>query len=152
MRMLVLADDPAAFLLTPRPAPGDADCEYEPLPPGLTLNDAVLLRAHQVRAGDLVVAEFSEDRGAGRVAAHIPAPYPADPHFLSACPCDGCEECEDFDASGFADPQTAIDRDARWLCLAPSVDGEPCAVAFRNAPLAVIPAATAQARTGQPTA
>ena len=150
MRTLTLADDPAAFLLTPRPAEDD-EYVYEPLPHGLTPDVAVLLRAHQVRPGDLVIADFPQDRGAGRAAAHIPAPYPADPHTLSACPCEGCEECDDFDASGFAAPHTTIDRNARWTCLAPSEDDEPCAVYFRNAPLAVIPAATVQAATGQPT-
>ncbi|MFK0047745.1 hypothetical protein ACIQU4_27390 [Streptomyces sp. NPDC090741] len=147
MRTLTLADNPATFLLTPRPATKSQYLVYEPLPQGLTLDDAVLLHADQVRAGDLVIAEFG-GTAAARVSVHLPAPYLADPHTISGCPCEGCNRCKDFDG---AEPHTVPGRDTRWVCLAPSEGYEPCAVYAVPAPLAVIPAAVVQARTGQPT-
>ncbi|MFD7556492.1 hypothetical protein ACFV9E_18380 [Streptomyces sp. NPDC059835] len=147
MPTLTLPEESTTFRLTPRPA---RDADYAPLPHGLTLGDAVLRRAHQVRAGDLVIADFPEAGDTVRVCEHLTDPYPADPHTLSSCPCQGCEECDDFDESGFAAPHTTTDRNARYVCLAPSDDDEPCGVYFRNAPIAVIPAAAIRARTGRP--
>ncbi|MFF5019036.1 hypothetical protein [Streptomyces sp. NPDC001165] len=71
---MALADHPGPLTLPDRPTTDD----FDPLPHNLTLDNAVAVRAHQVRPGDLLVAEFTD----GPVQ-HIPGPYPADPHPLS---------------------------------------------------------------------
>ncbi|MFI1769106.1 hypothetical protein ACH41H_44740 [Streptomyces sp. NPDC020800] len=138
----------ATWLLTSRPATKTKYLMYEPLPQGLALHDAVLLYAGDVRAGDLVIAEFG-GKPAARVSVHLRTPYAADPHTVSDCPCAGCVRCKDFDG---AEPHTLPGRDERWACLAPSDGEEPCWVYSVATPLAVIPAAAVRARTGRPAA
>ncbi|MEU1313336.1 hypothetical protein ABZ419_31195 [Streptomyces cinnamoneus] len=139
MRTLALGSD--TLHLTVRPIAPD----YPPLPYGLTLNQAVAVHAHQVKAGDLVLAAFSGKSGT-RHAEHVPTPYPADPHALRDCPCEGCEECDDVDTWTLGDHGRVADVGWRFVCLAPSERGEggegdePCAIELRNRPVAVIPA------------
>ncbi|MER5301384.1 hypothetical protein ABT039_18180 [Streptomyces lasiicapitis] len=113
--------------------------DFPPLPFGLTLDDAVAVRAHEVKAGDLVVAQFSDGTGV-RPTMHVPVPSPADPHLPSACSCEGCEECDDMDAWTLAEHSRVADVDWRFVCLIPAEDGEACILVLRNRPVAVIPA------------
>ncbi|GHF32977.1 hypothetical protein GCM10010218_12560 [Streptomyces mashuensis] len=139
MRTLALGSE--TLHLTDRPI----DPDHPPLPYGLTLDQAVAVHAHEVKAGDLVLAAFSDESGA-RQAEHVPTPYSADPHALRDCPCEGCEECEDVDTWTLGDHGRVADVGWRFVCLAPSERGEgdegdePCAIELRNLPVAVIPA------------
>ncbi|MFZ3491769.1 hypothetical protein ACODT5_00760 [Streptomyces sp. 5.8] len=133
MRTLPLSDGSGVLSLNNRPA----DDDFLPLPHGLTLDDAVAVRAHEVRAGDLLVAEFSDGTGV-RPTEHVPAPYPADPHAVRDCPCSGCEECEGLELWTLAGHGRVADVGVRFICLAPSDDDEPCTLVLRNRPVAVI--------------
>ncbi|MGA5134977.1 hypothetical protein ACPCTO_34860 [Streptomyces olivoreticuli] len=136
MRTLPLGSE--TLRLTDRPIAPD----YPPLPHGLTLDQAVAVHAHKVKAGDLVLAVFPDENGTRR-AEHVPTPYPADPYPLRDCPCEECEECDDVDAWTLGDHSRVADVGWRFVCLAPSErdeDGEPCAIELRNRPVAVIPA------------
>ncbi|MEU1355374.1 hypothetical protein ABZ410_15945 [Streptomyces cinnamoneus] len=135
MRSLALADSSNTLTLADRPTAAD----FPPLPYGLTLDDAVAVRAHEVKAGDLVVAHFSDGTGV-RPTEHVPEPFPADPHTVTACPCDGCEECDDMADWTLAEHSRVADVGWRHLCLAPAEDDEPCVIVLRNRPVAVIPA------------
>ncbi|MGC5042423.1 hypothetical protein ACLQ16_03800 [Streptomyces albidoflavus] len=146
MRTLALADSSETLFLTDRPTAAD----FPPLPHGLTLDDAVAVRAHEVKAGDLVVAQFSDGTGV-RPTEHVPEPFPADPHTVSTCPCEGCEECEDLDAWTLAEHSRVADVDWRFVCLAPAEDDEACVLVLRNRPVAVIPAdVAARAEEAEP--
>ncbi|MFE0058745.1 hypothetical protein [Streptomyces sp. NPDC059003] len=136
MRTLTLADSPELLSLTDRPTDDDG---FGPLPYGLTLDQAVAVRAHEVKSGDLVVAQFSDGTGV-RPTEHVPEPFPADPHTVSACPCEGCEECDDMDAWTLQEHSRVADVDWRFLCLTPAEGREPCVIVLRNRPVAVIPA------------
>ncbi|NUL27506.1 hypothetical protein [Streptomyces lunaelactis] len=139
MRTLTVGSE--TLHLTDRPTAPD----YPPLPYGLTLDQAVAVHAHEVKSGDLVLADFSDESGTRR-AGHIPTPYPADPHALRDCPCEGCEECDDVDTWTLGDHSRVGDVGWRFVCLSPSEHGEgdeggePCAIELRNRPIAVIPA------------
>lgn len=148
MRTLPLSDSSDVLTLTDRPTTDD----FSPLPHGLTLDAVVAVRAHEVKAGDLVVAQFSDGTGV-RPTEHVPVPYPADPHAMSTCPCEGCEECDDMDAWTLQEHSRVADVGWRFLCLAPAEDEEPCVIVLRNRPVAVIPAdvvASAQAAAEEP--
>ncbi|MFD9190331.1 hypothetical protein ACFWCA_19135 [Streptomyces phaeochromogenes] len=123
--MRIRSLDGVAYTLNDRPTTED----YEPLPSGLNLDQAVAVRAVDVKPGDLVVAVFSRSNQPG---VPIPGPYPAVPHTLPGNPCTGCEECEDA--------EQLVDAVARLVCLHPSENGEPCVLELRNTPVAVIPA------------
>ncbi|GHG80697.1 hypothetical protein [Streptomyces griseocarneus] len=137
--MRTLPFDSETLHLTDRPI----DPDFPPLPHGLTLDQAVAVHAHEVKAGDLVLAVFSDESGTRR-AEHVPTPYRADPHALRDCPCEGCEECDDIDRWTLADHGRVADVGWRFVCLAPSErgesgeDDEPCAIELRNRPVAVI--------------
>ncbi|MFI1201685.1 hypothetical protein ACH4VR_19900 [Streptomyces sp. NPDC020883] len=133
MLTLTLVDSPELLPLTDRPTGPD----YPPLPYGLTLDQAVAVRACEVKAGDLVLAEFSDGSGVRR-AGHIPTLYAADPHALKDCPCDGCEECDGVDAWTLARHGRVADVGWRFVCLSPAEEDEPCALAVSNRPMAVI--------------
>jgi hypothetical protein len=92
-----------------------------------------------VRTGDLLIAEFSDGTGI-HPTDHIPDPYPASPHNLSDCPCESCEECDAIDAWTLDEHTRLADTAWRYICLAPSEDGEPCTIVLRNRPMAIIPA------------
>lgn len=146
MRTFTLAGHPDRLALPDRPTTDD----FAPLPHGLTLDDAVAVRAHQVRPGDLLVAEFTDGTGL-RPTEHIPDPYPADPHPLAECPCTGCEACEEINDWTLGDHSRTADTGWRYVCLAPSQDGEPCTIVLRNRPMAVIPAdVVARAQAARP--
>ncbi|QDN54052.1 hypothetical protein [Streptomyces sp. S1D4-20] len=148
MRTFTLADHPGPLTLPDRPTTDD----FDPLPHGLTLDDAVAVRAHQVRPGDLLIAEFTDGTGV-RPTEHIPGPCPADPRPLSGCPCEGCETCDEVTAWTLGDHSRTADTLWRFVCLAPSEDGEPCTIVLRNRPVAVIPADTvARAQAALPRA
>ncbi|MFG2141910.1 hypothetical protein [Streptomyces sp. NPDC048650] len=140
MHTLTFADSSVTFALTDRPTAED----FEPLPYGLSLDDAVAVRAHEVKAGDLVVAQFSDGTGV-RPTEHAPTPFPADPHTVSDCPCEGCEECDNVDGWTMTNPDRVADVGWRFVCLHPSEPGddeyedEPCVIALRNRPVVVIP-------------
>ncbi|MFE3139697.1 hypothetical protein [Streptomyces scopuliridis] len=155
--MHILTTGSERLPLTDRPT-GD---DYPPLPYGLTLDQAVAVHTHEVKAGDLVLADFCDESGARR-AGHVPTPYLADPHALRYCPCKGCEECDDVDTWTLGDHSRVADVGRRFVCLSPSErsesdeDNEPCAIELRNRPMAVIPAdvvttaATAEKATRPP--
>ncbi|MFI6686662.1 hypothetical protein [Streptomyces sp. NPDC050485] len=140
MSCFTLPDTPEPLTLTDRPSGED----FSPLPHGLTLGDAVAVRAFQVQPGDLVVAMFSDGTGL-HPTEHVPGPYPADPHTVSDCPCNGCEECDDLDSWTSAGHGRVADTGWRFACLAPAEDDEPCVIVLRNRPMAVIPAAVVAA-------
>ncbi|MEW2493848.1 hypothetical protein AB0942_09910 [Streptomyces nodosus] len=148
MHSFALAGHPGSLTLPERPVSDD----FDPLPHGLTLGHAVAVRAHQVRPGDLLVAEFTDGTGQ-RPTQHIPGPYPADPHPLADCPCQGCETCEEITTWTLGDHGRTADTPWRFVCLAPSQDDEPCTIVLRNQPFAVIPAdVLTRAQAAQPRA
>ncbi|MER7688740.1 hypothetical protein [Streptomyces sp. NPDC097610] len=132
-RVFTLEGSTDTFEVTDRPHSAPT-WRWRALPEGLNISHMTVVRAHQVQAGDLVVAEFT-DTTPVRQAEHLIEPYTAAPHSLGHCGCEGCEACDDLN-----DEQTHAER---YLCLAPSDAIEPCAIEFRNAPVAVIPAAVA---------
>ncbi|MGW1275561.1 hypothetical protein ACWD4V_01200 [Streptomyces tsukubensis] len=133
MLLITLTDGTESLNLDDRPT-GD---DYEPLPYGLTLDHVAAVRARDVEAGDLVVADFPDNSGI-REARHMPVVFLAAPHRLGDCPCEGCGECSDMDERLEVDGRRAADLDWRYVCLAPSEDGEPCALTLRARPVAVI--------------
>ena len=131
-RTLSLPGSTDQFILTDRPATTLTD-RYRPLPDGMTLSHAAVVRAHQVRPGDVVVAYFTDGPGT-RYAEHVPQAFTAHPRPFGTCPAQ-CEECEDIHTHG-----AAADR---YLCLDDADDYEDCVIVYRNTPVAIIPAATA---------
>ncbi|MFD3514841.1 hypothetical protein [Streptomyces sp. NPDC058657] len=136
--MYSLALDDMSLGLTDRPID---DEDFVQLPFGLTLGAVVAVRAHEVRAGDLVVAEFPAEFGV-RTVEHVPDPYVAAPVSTRECPCERCEECDALNAWIADDHRRIADLALRYVCLAPSEGDEPCALTLRHRPVAVIPAAT----------
>ncbi|MET8816385.1 hypothetical protein ABZW47_30840 [Streptomyces sp. NPDC004549] len=146
MRRLTLPGYPDTFVLTERPTGHHDDDDYEPLPGGLTLDDAVLVASREVQPGDLIVAYFSGRAENGRrLADHVVGPFPAAPHTLRDCPCKGCKECTEVRTWTLADPARVADVSSRYLCLLPADDDGPCVHAYPNEPVAVIHAATVAA-------
>ncbi|MEU7156051.1 hypothetical protein AB0A98_06350 [Streptomyces chrestomyceticus] len=128
-RILTLPGSTDQFLLTDRPAPTLTD-HYRPLPDGMTLRHAIVVRAHQARTGDVVAAWFTDGPGIRR-AEHVLEAFTAHPRSFGTCP-KQCEECEDTSARG-----ATADR---YLCLAPADEQADCVIVFRNTPVAIIPA------------
>ncbi|MFB7836178.1 hypothetical protein [Streptomyces sp. NPDC056056] len=120
------------FILTDRPTTTLTD-RYRPLPDGMNLSHATVVRAHQVRTGDIVVASFTDGPGT-RYAEHVPQAYTAHPRPFGTCQAQ-CEECENIHAHG-----AAADR---YLCLDDADDREDCVIVYRNTPVAIISATTA---------
>ncbi|MEU1077790.1 MULTISPECIES: hypothetical protein [unclassified Streptomyces] len=131
-RTLSLPGSTDQFILTDRPATTLTD-RYRPLPDGMTLHHAAVVRAHQVSPGDVVVAYFTDGPGT-RYAEHVLEAFTAHPRRFGACPAQ-CEECEDIHTHG-----ATADR---YLCLDDADDREDCVIVYRNTPVAFIPAATA---------
>ncbi|MGP4004659.1 hypothetical protein [Streptomyces sp. 8N706] len=155
MRTFTLPDSPDTFQLGNRPQDPDL---YDPLPPGVSVEDITVVRAYQVSAGDLVVAYFPEwtGRACVRVAEHLEVLYRADPHSLADCPCKKCDRCEEHQAQAL---NASLEEDTlnrltanshRYICLTPSDDEGDCETHYRNAPLGIIPAATLAALPGTP--
>ncbi|MFH0245937.1 hypothetical protein ACGRHY_26780 [Streptomyces sp. HK10] len=131
-RILTLPGSTDRFIVTDRPEPTLTD-RYQPLPDGMNTSHVTVVRAYQIRAGDIVVASFTDGPGT-RYAEHVGTAFVADPRGYTRC-LDYCEECEDIAASGL----TAD----RFVCLAPSNSSYDCVTVFRNTPVAIIPADTA---------
>ncbi|WP_189844704.1 hypothetical protein [Streptomyces umbrinus] len=131
-RVLTLPDSTDQFVVTDRPQLTLTD-RYRMLPDGMNHTLFVVVRAHQVRAGDVVAAFFTDGPGT-RYAQHVQEPFTAHPRAFGICPAQ-CEECEDAHANG-----ASADR---CLCLDPADDYADCVIDFRNTPVAIIPADTA---------
>ncbi|MER5372534.1 hypothetical protein [Streptomyces sp. NPDC002553] len=134
-RVLTLPDSTDQFVVTDRPAPTLTD-RFRMLPDGMDHTLYVVVRAHQVRTGDVVTAFFTDGPGI-RHAQHVPEPFTAHPSAFGTCPAkyEECAECEDAHANG-----ASADR---YLCLDPADDSADCVIGFRNTPVAIIPADTA---------
>lgn len=141
MRLMTLTDGSESLLVDDRPA--DDDLFDSPLPYGLTLDDAVAVRAREVEAGDLVVALTAGEPGARQVD-HCPLPFPAVPQSISACPCTGCEECAELEEWTMADHARVADVGWRYVCLSPSERDESCVIERSNRPVVVVRAARVQ--------
>ncbi|MFH8257894.1 hypothetical protein [Streptomyces roseolus] len=130
-RPLSLPGSTDRFVLTDRPALTLTD-RYRPLPDGMTLGHATIVRAYEVRPGDVVVAFFT-DGPSPRYAEHVPEAFTAHPRSFGTCPAQ-CEECENIHTRG-----ATADR---HLCLDDADDRENCVIVYRNTPVAIIPAMT----------
>ncbi|MEV6400793.1 hypothetical protein AB0M39_39470 [Streptomyces sp. NPDC051907] len=128
-RILNLPGSTDQFVLTDRPAPTLAD-RYRTLPDGMNSTHVVVVRAHQVRTGDVVVAFFTDGPGVRRTE-HVLEAFTAHPRERGDCPAQ-CPECEDTGTYG--------DTADRYVCLDPADDYADCVVDFRNAPVAIVPA------------
>ncbi|MFJ5218778.1 hypothetical protein ACIP98_29170 [Streptomyces sp. NPDC088354] len=121
----------APLLITDRPEDGG----YTPLPGGLTVDQAHVVLAHEVRAGDLWIADFPEATTEVdvREADHFEIPVTAQPRpYGSYCDrsCKGCED-ETGDVTDAAVRYVILGRDESGTCLD----------AFRNEPVLIIRAA-----------
>ncbi|MFE7777730.1 hypothetical protein ACFU5O_28290 [Streptomyces sp. NPDC057445] len=129
-RILTMPHSTDQFIVTDRPAP-TLTHRYQPLPDGMNHTHLTVVPAHQIRTGDIVAAYFTDGPGT-RYAEHLEEAFTADPHDDRACPCQGCDTCENRAAYGVTPD--------RYICLAPSDDREDCVIVFRNTPVAIIPA------------
>lgn len=120
------------FTLTDRPAP-TLTHRYRPLPHGLNNTHYTVVPAHQVHAGDVVTAFFTDGPGIRRTR-HVPEAFTAHPRDCGTCPAH-CQTCEDV-------PFGATDR---YICLDPADERADCVIVYRNAPVAIIPADIAAA-------
>ncbi|MEU9420995.1 hypothetical protein [Streptomyces sp. NPDC048272] len=115
------------FVLSDRPAPTLSQ-RYRPLPDGLNTSHYTVVPAHQVRAGDVVAAFFTNGPGI-RHAKHVAEAFPAHPRAFGRCTAE-CQACKDV-------PFGATDR---YVCLDPADERADCVIHFRNTPVAIIPA------------
>ncbi|MFI6282879.1 hypothetical protein [Streptomyces sp. NPDC050988] len=131
-RVLTLPDSTDQIVVTDRPAPTLTD-RYRMLPDGMNHTLFVVVRAHQVRTGDVVTAFFTDGPGI-RHTRHVPEPFTEHPSAFGICPAryEECAECEDAHANG-----ASADR---YLSLDPADDYADCVIDFRNTPVAIIPA------------
>ncbi|WP_331725968.1 hypothetical protein [Streptomyces sp. NBC_00470] len=138
-RILTLPDSPDRFAITSRPSPTLTD-RVRLLPDGMNTGHATVVRAHQVRPGDVVIAFFTEhaqNPQGTRHAIHLEEAFTANPHPDAACPCQDCDACE---------AQTEHDAAPdRYICLAPADTTTDCHIVYRNTPVAIIPATRAAA-------
>ncbi|MFB6984558.1 hypothetical protein [Streptomyces sp. NPDC056304] len=116
------------FVITDRPAPTLTD-RYRRLPDGMNSAHLTVVRAHQIRTGDVVAAFFTDGPGIRRTE-HVLGPFAAHPRAHGSCTA-SCEECEELNAHG-----ASTDR---YVCLDPADEREDCVVVFRNAPVAITP-------------
>ncbi|WP_167163093.1 hypothetical protein [Streptomyces sp. MBT27] len=137
MRTFTLDGSSDVYTLTDRPTHAD----YVPLPHGLTLADAVAVRAHQVDEGDLVVASSLGGTDRLRRAVHVPGPYLADPNSVAGCACQKCETCDVLNEWSSGEDRPFV---RRFVCLAPAGGGQPCAIVGLARIMAVIPAHVVQ--------
>ncbi|MFD8897613.1 hypothetical protein [Streptomyces ardesiacus] len=131
-RLLTLPGSTDRFHLTDRPRPSLTD-RYRMLPDGMNTSHLTVVRAHQVRAGDVVAAFFTDGPGT-RYAEHFEEAFIADPHPYGSRSrlCPGCDDCEDTAAY-----RVAPDR---YVRLALADDVRDCVTVFRNTPVAIVPA------------
>jgi hypothetical protein len=126
-RILTLPDSTDQFVVTDRPAP-TLTHSYRMLPDGMNHTLFVVVRAHQVRTGDIVTALFTEGPGI-RHTRHVPEAFTAHPRAFGNCQAE-CEACEDAHAHG-----ATTDR---YVCLNAADDAADCLMVFRNTPVAII--------------
>ncbi|MEU8540835.1 hypothetical protein AB0C52_12760 [Streptomyces sp. NPDC048717] len=122
---MTLADGSESFPVADRPT--DDDLFTFPLPYGLTLDDAVAIRAREVSSGDLVVALTVEGAGM-REVDHCPEPFLASPHSPLACPCEVCDVCEALTDWIMVDPARLAEVEWRYVCLSPSSVDDDCVI------------------------
>ncbi|WP_143664390.1 hypothetical protein [Streptomyces sp. NRRL B-24572] len=138
---MTLADGTTSLHVDDRPTDDD---EFDsPLPYGLTLDDAVAVRAREVEAGDLVIA-FTQEQFGARRADHCPQPFPAAPTSPPGCGGRACEECAKLEAWTLADHARVADLAWRYVCLSPAEAGEPCVIERTNMPVIVVRAERVQ--------
>lgn len=126
-RILTLPGSTDQFVVTERPAPTLAH-RYRMLPDGMNHTLFTVVRAQQVRAGDIVTAFFTDGPGI-RHTKHVPEAFTAHPSAFGNCPAE-CDACEDAHAHG-----ATTDR---YVCLDAADDAADCVIAFRNTPVAII--------------
>ncbi|MEU7031603.1 hypothetical protein AB0A60_33510 [Streptomyces sp. NPDC046275] len=131
-RTLSLPGSTDRFVLTDRPATTLTD-RYRPLPDGMALSHAAVVRAYQVLTGDVVVAYFTDGPGV-RYAEHVPEAFTAHPRPFGTCPAQ-CEECENVHTCGASAE--------RYVCLDGADDRDDCVIVYRDTPVAIIPATSA---------
>lgn len=73
------------FVVSDRPAPTLTD-RYRPLPDGMNNSHITVVPAHQIAAGDVIVAFFTDGPGT-RHAEHVEEAFTADPPRTAAAPC-----------------------------------------------------------------
>ncbi|MGW1783892.1 hypothetical protein ACWCQQ_32975 [Streptomyces sp. NPDC002143] len=95
--ILTVSGNTGRFVVTDGGEPTLTD-RYRPLPASMNSGHVSVARAHQVSAGDVVVALFSDDPGT-RHAEHVKEAFTADPRDYSGCP-ERCDECKDIAAHG----------------------------------------------------
>jgi len=126
-RLLTLPGSTDRFHLTDRPAPSLTD-RYRMLPEGMNTSHLTVVRAHQVRAGDVVAAFFTDGPGT-RSAEHLEEAFTADPRDYGSCPAE-CRACQTQAAYGVTPD--------RYVRLALADDVRDCVTVFRNTPVAII--------------
>lgn len=93
MTAVPFAIDPARRPLLVRPRPENRD--FAPLPSGVSTDAAVVVLAREVRAGDLIVASFSDWATVDtetQMVTWVRIPYTADPSpWDEKC---GCAKCD----------------------------------------------------------
>lgn len=115
------------LVITERPTGRPYDDMWE----GVDLAHAVVVLAHQVKAGDLLLADFPDGTGP-REAEHFEYLRVATPRQLTDyCGCPDCEANEEEDS---------IDAPARYVMVARDEEGN-CEFWFRHEPVLIIPAA-----------
>jgi hypothetical protein len=126
-RIVVLEGDTIPLLVTDRPTNDD---DYDPLPEGCAPSQARVVRAREVRAGDLLIGDFTKDYSQqprrllhwSVVATAAPAPLTV-PCWAACC---------------WDEPERDV---TRYVRLVPAEDDDhPCEVFAINAPVLVIPA------------
>ncbi|MFE1784091.1 hypothetical protein ACFW9F_16270 [Streptomyces sp. NPDC059506] len=126
-RILTLPDSTDQFVVTDRPAP-TLTHRYRMLPDGMNHTLFAVVRAHQVRTGDIVTAFFTDGPGI-RHTRHVLEAFTAYPSAFGDCPAE-CDACEDAHAHG-----ATTDR---YVCLDAANDVVDCVITFRNTPVAII--------------
>ncbi|MEW1700773.1 hypothetical protein ACIQCR_16830 [Streptomyces sp. NPDC093249] len=135
MYSMTLLDGSETLHVPERPT-GDA-LFTDPLPCGLTLGDAVVVRACEVAVGDLVIALTVGEAGA-REVQHCPAIFLAVPGQVGRCGCSGCPACDDLEESAAGDDRVVGEFGWRYVCLCPSDWDEECVIESARRPVIVV--------------
>ncbi|MFC9817998.1 hypothetical protein ACFVJM_38785 [Streptomyces virginiae] len=131
-RTIVLDGDTTPLVITDRPTGED----YDPLPEGTTPERIRVVRARQVKAGDLLLGDFAHDLGEPRRLFHWGEIVTAAPAPVTV-PCWGrcCEEPPFSDVT-------------RFVRLVPATDDSPCEIFAINAPVLIVQAADQSSSEG----
>ncbi|MBD0673979.1 hypothetical protein [Streptomyces sp. CBMA156] len=132
------------FVITDRP-PLTLTDRYRPLPAGMDHTHFTIVPAHQVRAGDIVAAFFTDGPGV-RYAEHVTEAFTARPCPLgpcsTQCECEDCatcpeecETCEDTAARGLPADQ--------YIALAAADQKADCVIVARDTPVGIVSASIA---------